>query len=285
MIPSTAERGSLLRSKPIGIPSPGRGAHGRARSPVRGAGVPRTAGAPHSSGAAAAARFIAASRSPGAPAHKTRAFRAASAGQAPSTSYGGSTSTSAGGSGSDMLRKRVAGAVARDAGAGAADAGARRRKLYACLALLVVAGAGVQIYMRRALAALHNYSYFVFQSGAIAYFPIVLGVTLFKLAFTKVCGCVRVAEVRHKSGRRLPLTTACLWWLAIVDPRLAGHHTRHDAVQARPQVRPHGTPGQFGGLRGHHRHGAHHRGPANAASTGTHAAAVCAPPPLACRAC
>ena len=62
---------------------------------------------------------------------------------------------------------------------------AQRRKLYACLALLVISGAGVQIYMRRALAALHNYSYFVFQSGAIAYFPIVLAVTLFKFMFTK----------------------------------------------------------------------------------------------------
>ena len=61
---------------------------------------------------------------------------------------------------------------------------AQRRKLYACLALLVISGAGVQIYMRRALAALHNYSYFVFQSGAIAYFPIVLAVTLFKFMFT-----------------------------------------------------------------------------------------------------
>jgi len=62
----------------------------------------------------------------------------------------------------------------------------KRRKLYACLALLVISGAGVQIYMRRALAAMHNYSYFVFQSGAIAYLPIVTAVTAFKLCFTKV---------------------------------------------------------------------------------------------------
>ena len=151
---------------------------------------------------AGAARFVAASRSPGAPV-ATRALRAASAGQAPSTSYGGSTSTSAGGSGSDKLRARAAGVVARDADVAAAEAGARRRKLYACLALLVVAGAGVQIYMRRALAALHNYSYFVFQSGAIAYFPIVLAVTLFKLMFTKVRGTCR-GTCRAGCGARVP---------------------------------------------------------------------------------
>lgn len=75
--------------------------------------------------------------------------------------------------------------VSTDSATAKAEEAARRRKLFGYLLLLVLSGAGVQIYMRRSLAALKNYSYFVFQSGAIAYFPLVLAVTLFKLAFTK----------------------------------------------------------------------------------------------------
>lgn len=57
--------------------------------------------------------------------------------------------------------------VSLDPATAAARERSRKRKLFASLVLLVISGAGVQIYMRRTLDALPNYSYFVFQSGAM----------------------------------------------------------------------------------------------------------------------